>query len=176
MSCVSVVLGICRHCEASVFHLGHVIFTGSSVEFCYIRLTLLYMPCPVCVVVVQSCLTLCDPMDCGPPGSCPWDPPGKDTGAGYPALLQGIFPTQGPNPGLLHCRQILYYLSHQGSPSRPNGYKNLHVELGSPGSQCPGFCVNVEVLVPFLQGLLCLRSKSVKPENQAHVPHRPSPY
>uniref|UniRef100_A0A8B9YL87 Nucleophosmin n=1 Tax=Bos mutus grunniens TaxID=30521 RepID=A0A8B9YL87_BOSMU len=38
------------------------------------------------------------------------------TGVGCHALLQGIFPTQGSNPGLLHCRQILYHLSHQGSP------------------------------------------------------------
>ena len=41
---------------------------------------------------------------------------GKNTGVGYHALLQGIFPTQGSNPGLLHCRRILYHLSHQGSP------------------------------------------------------------
>ena len=47
---------------------------------------------------------------------CPWDFPDKNTGVGCHALLQGIFPTQGSNPGLLHCRQILYCLSHQGSP------------------------------------------------------------
>ena len=41
----------------------------------------------------------------------PWDFPGKDTGVGWHFLLQGIFPTQGSNPGLLHCRQILYWLS-----------------------------------------------------------------
>ena len=44
------------------------------------------------------------------------DSPGKNTGVGCHALLQGIFPTQGSNPGLLHCRQILYQLSHEGSP------------------------------------------------------------
>ena len=44
---------------------------------------------------------------------CPWDSPGKKTGVGCHALLQGIFPTWGLNPGLLHCRQILYCLSHQ---------------------------------------------------------------
>ena len=47
---------------------------------------------------------------------CPWDSPGKNTGVGCHALLQGIFPTQGSNPGLLHCRWILYQLSYQGSP------------------------------------------------------------
>ena len=44
------------------------------------------------------------------------DSPGKNTGVGCHALLQGIFPTQGSNEGLPHCRQILYHLSHQGSP------------------------------------------------------------
>ena len=38
---------------------------------------------------------------------CPWDSPGKNTGVGCHSLLQGIFPAQGSNPGLLHCRQIL---------------------------------------------------------------------
>ena len=46
---------------------------------------------------------------------CPWDFPGKSTGVGCHFLLQGIFLTQGSNPGLLHCRQTLYPLSHQGS-------------------------------------------------------------
>ena len=47
---------------------------------------------------------------------CPWDSPGKNTGVGCHALLQVIFPTQGWNPYLLHCRQILYHLRHEGSP------------------------------------------------------------
>ena len=42
--------------------------------------------------------------------------PGQNTGKGSLSLLQGIFPTQGSNPGLPHCRQILYQLSHQRSP------------------------------------------------------------
>ena len=46
----------------------------------------------------------------------PWDFPGKNAGVGCHFLLQGIFPTQGSIPGLLNCRQILYCLSHQGSP------------------------------------------------------------
>ena len=50
-------------------------------------------------------------------GLCsPWNSPGQNTGVGSLSLLQGIFPTQGSNPGLLHCRRILYQLSHQGSP------------------------------------------------------------
>ena len=65
--------------------------------------------------VAQSCSTLSDPMDCSLPGSSVHgDSPGKNTGVGCQALLQGISPTQGLNPGLPHCRQILYCLSHQG--------------------------------------------------------------
>ena len=46
----------------------------------------------------------------------PWNSPGQNTGVDSCSLLQGIFPTQGSNPGLLRGRQILYQLSHQGSP------------------------------------------------------------
>ena len=46
----------------------------------------------------------------------PWNSPGQNTGVGCHSLLQGIFPTQESNPGLPHCRQILYQLSHQGRP------------------------------------------------------------
>ena len=107
--------------------------------------------------VSQLCPTLCDPIDCSPPGySVHGDFPGKNTGhtctqlilkppplhdvarfimyfeCSYDFLpqlqvefnrtilghflLQGIFPTQESNPGLLHCRQILYRLSYKGSP------------------------------------------------------------
>ena len=45
----------------------------------------------------------------------PWNSPGQNTGVGSFSLLQGIFPTQGSNPGRPHCRQILYQLSYQGS-------------------------------------------------------------
>ena len=71
--------------------------------------------------VSQSCPTLCDPMDCSLPGSSVHGIPGKNTGVGCHALLQGIFPTQGSNPYLLHllvCWPVLYPLSHLGSPLR----------------------------------------------------------
>ena len=45
-----------------------------------------------------------------------WNAPGQNTGVGSLSLLEGIFPTQGTNPGLSHCRWILYQLSHKGSP------------------------------------------------------------
>ena len=63
------------------------------------------------------CPTLCHSMDCSPPGSnVHGDSPSKTTGVHCHGLLQGIFPTQESNPGLLHCRKILYSLSCQGSP------------------------------------------------------------
>ena len=68
-------------------------------------------------LVTRSRLTLCNPTDCGPPGSSVHgDFQGKNTRVCCHALLQGIFPTQGSNPGLSNCTQILYRLSHQGSP------------------------------------------------------------
>ena len=68
-------------------------------------------------LVTQSCPTLCDIMNCSPPGSSVHgDSPGKNIGEGCYALLQGIFQTQGStNPCLSLCSQILYSLSHQRS-------------------------------------------------------------
>ena len=69
--------------------------------------------------VAQSCPTLCDPMDCSLPGSSVHGIfPGNGTGMDCHFLLQGIFLTQGSNLGLPHCRQMLYRLSHQGSPGK----------------------------------------------------------
>ena len=76
----------------------------------------------VCLVA-QSCLTLCDPMQYRRLGfSVHQDSPGKNTGVGCHALLQGIFLSQGLNPGLLHCRRILYHLNHQGNPQSGVGW------------------------------------------------------
>ena len=73
----------------------------------------------VCVLVAQSCQTHCDPHRLQPPRlPCPWKSPDKNVGVGCYSLLQGIFLTQGSNPGLLPCRQILYHPSHQGSQSQ----------------------------------------------------------
>ena len=83
------------------------------IPFLYINIQLYNM----WAKLLQSCPTLCDPMDCRPPGSSVHgDSPGKNNGVGRHALLQGIFPTQGSNPSLPNCRWILYHLSHQGNP------------------------------------------------------------
>jgi len=68
----------------------------------------------ICHSVMSDSLRPHESQHARPP--CPWDSPGKNTGVGCHALLQGIFATQGYNPGLPHCRRILYHLSHQGSP------------------------------------------------------------
>ena len=58
--------------------------------------------------VAQSCLTLYNLML-----HSPWNSPGQNTGVGSHSLLQGIFPNEGSNPGLPHCRQVCYQLSHK---------------------------------------------------------------
>ena len=63
------------------------------------------------VKVIQLCLTLCDPHGL----YSPWNTPCQNTGVGSCSLLQGIFPIQESNPGLLHRRWILHQLSHQGT-------------------------------------------------------------
>ena len=73
-----------------------------------------------------------------------WNSPGQNTGMGSLSLLHGIFPTQGSNPGLPHCRQILYQLSHKETGNRnqksPVGwgrrYRNT-VSLGHTTSNSP---------------------------------------
>ena len=75
----------------------------------------------LCAESLQSCLTLCNPVDLWTIAStllCPWDSLGKDTGAGCHALLQGIFPTQGLNLSLLISsfdRRVLYHWRYLGS-------------------------------------------------------------
>ena len=69
----------------------------------------------LCAKSLQSCPAVWDPMDC----SLPWDSSGKSTGVGCHALLQGIFLTQGLNPGLLcllHWQASSLPLCHLGSP------------------------------------------------------------
>ena len=67
-------------------------------------------------------------MGCSPPGfSVHEDSPGKNTGVGSLSLLQGVFLTRELNQGLLHCRQILYQLSYQGSPT--NDAERIFISL-----------------------------------------------
>ena len=102
----------------------------------------------VCVLVAQLCSTLCDPMDCGLPGS-------SVHGILQVRILEpvaiffsreGIFLTQESNLDLLHCKQILYCLSHQGSPAAAAAAKSLQscptlcdpIDSSPPSSAVPG--------------------------------------
>ena len=81
----------------------------------------------------------------------PWNSLGQNTGVGSLSFLQGIFPTQGSNPGLLHCRQIIYQLSHKGSPrilewvaypfssrsSQPRNWTRVSCIAGGFFTNCP---------------------------------------
>ena len=70
----------------------------SPIHYLYMNIILEHVFTEVKVSVAQSCPTLCDPVDCSPAGSSVHgDSPGKNTGVGCYALLQGIFPTQGSN-------------------------------------------------------------------------------
>ena len=112
-------------CGVSIEHLqevGHSFSTPKetrSLGFAQLRCinnililleySLFILSLPVLCLLAQWCPTLCSPMDCSPPGSSVHgDSPGKNTGVDCHALLQGIFPTQELNRGLLHCRRILY--------------------------------------------------------------------
>ena len=69
------------------------------------------------IVLCLVAQTFYNLMDCSPPGSSDHrDSPGKNTGVGCHALLQGIFPTKGLSPGLPHCTLILHHLNKKGSP------------------------------------------------------------
>ena len=78
-----------------------------------------YRKTSYCYLVSQSCPTLSDPMDCSPPSRllCAWDSPGKNTGVGCHALLQGIFPTRALNTCLLHWQTDSLPLGHLGRPA-----------------------------------------------------------
>ena len=104
----------------------------------------------------------------------PWNSPGQNTGVGSLSLLQQIFPSQGSNPCLLHCRQSVYHLSHQGSPRIP-----LKVKVKSL-SPVRLFATpwTIAYLTPPLHGILQARvlewvaisfSRGIEPRNRTQV-------
>ena len=115
----------------------------------------IYIFMKVNVSISQSCLTLCHPMD----WALPWNSPGKNTGVGCHSFLQGIFSTQGSNLGVLHCRQLLSHLSHQGSPrfycSSQNGIMqcllifSIFLPLELPCKKNPIFVVAQVIVLGF---------------------------
>ena len=114
--CPSFLLLLPRNCLFLTSSFGSFIFT---LQFWFVTVSQKpFLTISVLCLDTQSRLTLCDPRDHRLPGSSVHgDSPHKNTGVGCHAFLQGFFTTQGSNPGLPHCRQILYRLSHQGSPT-----------------------------------------------------------
>ena len=105
----------CRVCGKNLCSYRFFIILSNGDNFVFTK-SLLHLA--TFCVLTQSCLTLCDLVDCNPPGSSLHGiflaEVQKEMGCHF--LLQRIFPTQGSNPGLPLCRQVLYHLSHQGSP------------------------------------------------------------
>ena len=95
------------------------------------------------VLVAQSCLFE-TPWTVPARLLCPWDSPDKNTGVGCHSFHQGIFPTQALNPGLPHCRQILYHLSHKslGKPKKTGvGCHALFQGIFLTQGSNPGLCI-----------------------------------
>ena len=96
--------------------VGLILGRGTRSHMPRIRAHMPQPKIPPCCLVAQPSLDSLSPHGLQPPRLlCPWDFPGKNSGAGCHFLLQGIFPTQRANLGLLHRRQILYHLNHQGN-------------------------------------------------------------
>ena len=112
-----------KNVQEATVRTGCEKWTGSKLGKVYVKAVychpadLTYMQSAVLCLVTQSCLMLFNPLDCSLPDfSVHVDSPGKNTRVGCHALLLGIFPTQRSNPDPPQCRQILYHMSHQGSP------------------------------------------------------------
>ena len=108
--------GTYYHCDLPLLILP---FLHHLVEVAFVRFLLYVCVCVCgCVLVAQSCLIVCNPGDYSPPGSSVHGilQARMENGVSSDSLLQGFFLTQGWNTGRLRCRQILYRLSHQGSP------------------------------------------------------------
>ena len=85
----------------------------------------------------------------------PWNSPGQN-GVGSLSLLQGLFSSQGSNPGLPHCRQILYQLSHEGNPRILEWVAySFWVHLPEPGIELGSPALHVDSLPTELSGKPC---------------------
>ena len=104
---------------------------------------------------LESWPALCNPMDCSPPGSsCPWDSPGKNTGVGCHALLQGIFLTQGSNPRLLYCKQIPYRWANGEAEKNASSCVKISTSQNIQASDSPGDLVKIAQWSPPLELLI----------------------
>ena len=128
-------------------------------------------------LATQTCPAFCDPMDCSLRGSSiHGDYPGKNTGVECHALLQGMFPIQGSNPGLPHCRQILYL-----SP----GKTNKLYQFSSVAQSCLILCDPMNCSTPglpvhhqlpeFTQTHVHRVSDAIQPSHPLSSPSPPAP-
>ena len=114
------------------------------------------------VKVSQSCPTLCDPMD------CPWNSPGQNTGVGSLSLLQGIFPTKGLNPGLLHWGEFCSSVQFLSVPQSC-------LTLCDPMNRStPGLPVHHQ-LTEFTQTHIHWVSDAIQPSHPLSSPSPPAP-
>ena len=131
----------------------------------------------VLCLLAQSCPTLCNPTECSTPGSSVHgDPQGKNTGVGCHTFLWGIFPTQGLDPGLLHCRWSLYQLSHKESPR----ILELVSSVSSITQSCPTLCDPMNRSTPdtnyeFTQTHVHRVSDAIQPSHPLSSPSPPAP-
>ena len=113
-----------------------------------------------------------------------WNSLGQNTGVGSLSLLQGIFPIQGLNTGLLHCRQILYQLSHNRS-RKNTGVGSLSVQFSSVAQSCPTLCDPMNHSMPslpvhhqlpeFTQTYVHRVSDAIQPSHPLSSPSPPAP-
>ena len=110
-----------------------------------------------CVLVAQSCLIVCNLGDYSPPGSSVHGilQARMENGVGSDSLLQGFFLTQGSNTGRLRCRQILYCLSHQGSPFSTINVLFFLSIVYSFGKSLPRAHTHWRVMLYLLKGWVC---------------------
>ena len=117
-------------------------------------------------LAAQSCPAFCDPIDCTRL-LCPWNSLGKNAGVGCHSLLQGIFPTQGPNLGLLHCKQIPYLLSHQG--------RLMMLDVMEKPNELPGqpnVIASIQLCVPLTLVLISRFFHPTATHSGLHVSHQ----
>ena len=118
---------------------------------------LLFGMCVLMHLVAQTCLTLCNPMDCSPTGSSlHGDSPGKNTGVGCHALVQEIFPTQRLNPGFPHCGGFFTILATREAPA----FWYSHNRYLKNWSKCSCFLVKYERNDNLLTLVSCLAYNS----------------
>ena len=105
---------IYTHDFFSLSMISHLCMVQYITVFCSILLVEKYSIVQA-IIASESCSVASESLR--PHGPCnPWNSPGQNTGVGSLSLLQGIFPNQGSNPSLPHCRWILYQQSHKGGP------------------------------------------------------------